>query len=397
MEFIRDISLTANNDNIKKLTSSYRDVLKIFFNNMKDAFISYKNNYNNINHTKMYIDDDNIDLDEPNVFFPTAIHEHIMMYASTKYSYEFILYDRIFVIEFIFFNQIPDKKVLSSYIKKIYMWLYVLSLYAKTECTKTLRITIFLSNFKKKLSSIYFNSKEDILDAININTAWTYRCKEHNSITIYRKEEWFKVLCHETIHTFGLDFSLNSGHIFTNNCITMFNVQSDFLLNESYCEFWATIWSTIFNAYCMCSSPKLFDEFTEKYYELMFTEKQYAIFQTIKILNFMKINYYDLFNFDLPRQQFVENTNVFCYYVIKSLLLFNDSKTIALFVDMNENILDFDDNNENIMKLIQHIDDIKLDVNFLYIVNELQEKKYKVCKKNKSCELLRSLKMTLYG
>jgi len=316
MDFIRDISLTVNNDNIKELTSSYRDVLKIFFNNMKDAFISYKNNYNKINHTKMYIDDDNIDLDEPNVFFPTAIHEHIMMYASTKYSYEFILYNRIFVIEFIFFNHIPDKKVLSSYIKKIYMWLYVLSLYAKTKCTKTLRITIFLSIFKKKLSSIYFNSQEDILDAVNINTAWTYRCKEHNSITIYRKEEWFKVLCHETIHTFGLDFSLNTGHIFTNNCNEMFNVQSDFLLNESYCEFWATIWSTIFNAYCMCSSPKLFDDFSKKYYELMFTEKQYAIFQTIKILNFMKINYYDLFNFDLPRQQFVENTNVFCYYVI---------------------------------------------------------------------------------
>ncbi len=57
MDFIKDISLTANNDNIKKLTSSYRDVLKIFFHNMKDAFISYKNNYNKINHTKMYIDE----------------------------------------------------------------------------------------------------------------------------------------------------------------------------------------------------------------------------------------------------------------------------------------------------------------------------------------------------
>ncbi len=397
MEFIKILSITDNNDNRKKLTSSYIDVLNVFFHNLKDAFVSYKKNYNEINHKKMYIDDDNINLDEPNVFFPIIIREHILQYSSTKYLYEFILCGRTFIIEFVFFNQIPREKIIFSYIKKIYMWLYVLSLYAKSKCTKTLRITIFLSNFKKKLSSIYFNSKEDILDAININTAWTYRCKEHNSITIYRKEEWFKVLCHETIHTFGLDFSLNSGHIFTNNCSTMFNVQSDFLLNESYCEFWATIWSTIFNAYCMCSSPKLFDEFVDKYYELMFTEKQYAIFQTIKILNFMKINYYDLFNFDLPRQQFVENTNVFCYYVIKSLLLFNDSKTIALFVDMNENILDFDDNNENVMKLIQHIDDIKLDTNFLHIVNELQEKKYKLCKKNKSCELLRSLKMTLHG
>jgi len=87
----------------------------------------------------------------------------------------------------------------------------------------------------------------------------------------------------------------------------------------------------------------------------------------------------------------------FAIMLFKSLLLFNDSKTIALFVDMNENILDFDDNNENVMKLIQHIDDIKLDTNFLHIVNELQEKKYKLCKKNKSCELLRSLKMTLHG
>ena len=397
MEFVRDISITPNDCNIKKLSSSYRDVLKIFFQNMKDAFISYKNNSDKINHKKMYIDDDNIELDEPNVFFPAPIHEHIMLYASTKYSYNFILDERIFVVEFVFFNQIPDKKVISSYIKKIYMWLYILSLYAKQECTKTLRITIFLSNFKKKMSWSQFNSQSDILDAINVNTAWTYRCKEHNSITIYRKEEWFKVLCHETIHTFGLDFDLMPGHIYMDKCNSMFNIQSDFLLNESYCEFLATIWSTIFNEYCMCSSPKLFNEFADKYYGLMFTEKQYSIFQAIKVLNYMKLNYYDLFNFDLPRQQFVENSNVFCYYVVKSLLLFNDTKTIALIVDMNENIMDFDDNNVNIMKFIHHIEDLKLDINFLDIINEIQEKKYNLGKRNKSCELLKSLKMTLHG
>mgnify|MGYP003963667949 CR=1 FL=1 len=54
MDFVRDISITPNDCNIKKLSSSYRDVLKIFFQNMKDAFISYKNNSDKINHKKMF-------------------------------------------------------------------------------------------------------------------------------------------------------------------------------------------------------------------------------------------------------------------------------------------------------------------------------------------------------
>ena len=52
------------------------------------------------------------------------------------------------------------------------------------------------------------NSNIDILDQIHVNTAFTYSCIEQsNEIVIFRKEEWLKVLIHESFHNFGLDFS----------------------------------------------------------------------------------------------------------------------------------------------------------------------------------------------
>ena len=397
MEFNDLLTVDDNNENRQKILKPYNDILKIFFQNLYDAYISYKENQSKIIHKKMYIDDDNIDLNEKNIFFPELIREHIYNYSSTKYIYNFNIYDRIIVVEFIFFNTIPNKKEINSHLKKIYMWLHILSLYANSECTKTLKINIYFSNFKKKLPTNLLTNKDVILDTINVNTAWTYRCKEHNSITIYRKEEWFKVLCHETIHTFGLDFSSDTDNNIRLMCERIFNVQSDFLLSESYCEFWATIWSTIFNAYCISNSPKDFYEFSQIYYDLLFNEKQFAIFQTIKILNFMNLNYFDLFNFKLSRKQFIENTNVFCYYIIKSILLFNDKKTLDFFLDINNNILNFENTNKNVIKFVKFIDKNKLDMTFIEILNEIQKRKYSLHKDYGNSDLLRTLKMTLHG
>jgi hypothetical protein len=397
MEFIELLSIDDNSENRKKISKPYNDLLKIFFQNLQDAHISYKENQKSIIHKKMYIDDDNIDLNETNIYFPEIIRDYIQNFSSTKYIYKFNIYDRVIVIEFVFFNTIPNKKEINSHIQKIYMWLHILSLYANTECTKTLKINIYFSNFRKKLPSNTISNKEQILDAINVNTAWTYRCKEHNSITIYRKEEWFKVLCHETIHTFGLDFSSDTDANIRLMCEKIFNVQSDFLLSESYCEFWATIWSTIFNAYCICDSPKDFDIFSHTYDNLIFNEKQFSIFQTLKVLNYMKLNYFDLFDFKMSRKQFIENTNVFCYYIIKTILLFNDKKTLDFFVDINNNILNFENTNKNVIKFVKFIDKNKLDMNFIEVLNEIQKRKYALHKEYSNSDLLRTLKMTLHG
>ena len=52
-----------------------------------------------------------------------------------------------------------------------------------------------------------------VLDQDNCNTAVTYACAIKGECLIYRKEEWFKVLIHETMHALCLDFS---GFTYTN-------------------------------------------------------------------------------------------------------------------------------------------------------------------------------------
>ena len=97
---------------------------------------------------------------------------------------------------------------------------------------------IYLSEKNKILPS----KETDIIDVINVNTAYTYCCgspKTKNEIVIYRKEEWLKTLMHETMHAFGLDFCSLDSDTIAETIKNIFPIKSDINLNESYCEFWA--------------------------------------------------------------------------------------------------------------------------------------------------------------
>jgi hypothetical protein len=49
-------------------------------------------------------------------------------------------------------------------------------------------------------------------------------------------------------------------------------------------------------------------------------ERKFSLFQAAKILDFYGLNYEDIFESDT---KYNENTEVFCYYVLKSLLMYN--------------------------------------------------------------------------
>ena len=93
--------------------------------------------------------------------------------------------------------------VYNKYVDTIIMWLYILNEYGSKKCSTTFTIFLYLTSLEKKLPT----SNIDILDQINVNTAFTSTCPSDSEIVIFRKEEWFKVFIHETFHSFGLDFS----------------------------------------------------------------------------------------------------------------------------------------------------------------------------------------------
>lgn len=371
-------------ENIILKKTNYKDLIDIFFSNLLDANKYYNNNKNNILNNISFIEN-NIDLQEKdNTFFPKNIQTFIEDNISTIYSYEFKIFHRKIRVNFCFFDFIPNN--MNDNIMKIYLLLYLISLYSNNSCSEELLLNIFFTPFYKE-----FPDDQLILDRINVNSAWRYQCTKKNSITVYREEEWFKVLCHEVIHTFGLDFNVNTDDV--NTCKNFFNINSDYLVNETYCEFWAIILNTLIHVFMDYNTEK--KNFYKNFSIIIKREKQFAIFQLVKILSFMELSYDNIINND-EVDKYKEKTNVFCYYILKAIILYNDTETMEHFIEHNKNILNFDKN--KVGKFIDYIIRKSRDTQFINIVQKMKyniEMNYHANKIDD--ELITTMRMSLYG
>jgi hypothetical protein len=127
---------------------------------------------------------------------------------------------------------------------KIITWLYIAIINKNhtTDCSKILNIYLYMINSKKVID-------HNILDSININSGYSNCCTKTSSIVIFRKEEWFKLLIHETMHSFGLDFCQIDTSQYEKSLQKLFNVNCELLFYESYCEFWAMIMNCALQSY----------------------------------------------------------------------------------------------------------------------------------------------------
>ena len=79
-------------------------------------------------------------------------------------------------------------------------WVYI----HQINVPNLLHIDIFLTPLKK----IFPKKKMSQIDVINVNSGFSnFGCRNTANITIYREEEWVKVLIHELFHNLNLDFS----------------------------------------------------------------------------------------------------------------------------------------------------------------------------------------------
>ena len=178
---------------------------------------------------------------------------------------------------------------------------------------KTIKITLFLNKDEKKITNKY-----EILSPKHVNSAVTYACAEDGEIFLYRREEWFKVLSHELMHSLCLDFSGLDIKGMKENMKKLFNIKSNFELSESYSEFWATIINSVFLSFDI---SKTYKKYKENVIMIIDIEKIFSLYQCIKILKYMKIDKYELFINDLSHL-YEEKTNVFPYYILKCIILY---------------------------------------------------------------------------
>lgn len=249
----------------------------------------------------------------------------------------------------------------TEFIQRIQIIIQLLTNYAPINCHNSpLDIYIYLTKAKKTLPS----DSEQIIDEIHANTAFTTSCdmtstnnlkKESNYIILFREEEVFKVLIHELFHVLGLDFSHDS--MATQKTATF--IREHFRINlqeirlfETYCETWATVIHCLIVAFLKHpSSPP--DKIIQSFFRIFSYEQNFVLFQCAKILHYHQLSYHQFSqtkkggtrkkrggkkgknsktrNRIYSPETYRENTQVFCYYILKSAVFQNISTFLQQF------------------------------------------------------------------
>ena len=380
----------------------YRNLLKMFYLQMlkaNESYIAHKHNTQIIHNPVENIHNIGLkSLLQQNHYFPENIINFITNETEFQTTFEFNIRKQHFKVSiYSYASQLQDSehfKNLENYCRMIYTWFHVIVLYKRQrlQCNN-INIHIFLTTCKKELPQ----SNATILGPKHVNSGMTRSCEdESSSIIIYRKDEWFKVLCHETFHHFNLDFHEINMLDIQKKISKLFHIRSHYLLYESYCEFWATLWNSMFQSFSYLNTS--FKNFHKKYFQYIEDEKLFSCFQLAKIMHHNSLHYEDLLQ-NKNTRLYKEDSNVFAYYVIKAILLHNDDEFLKLLNSINKNILRFESSNDNVNSLCKFIKTYYNDDNFISkikifekLLDNIDHKKIP----NSLKPLFSTLNMTLY-
>ena len=259
-----------------------------------------------------------------NDYFPQEIRKVIETKTVNKILYYCVLNERKITLIFFTFKNETNFAIYDKYAKQVFMLIAILTHYSSSECSKSLNIFIYLTDFKR----IIPDNNYTILGSYNVNGGFTTTCDKNSEIVVYRKEEWFKVLIHEAFHNLGLDFSKMNTNQFHSKIKQLFPINSKFNIFESYCEFWARILNSAFCSYNVIDNKNDKDAFKTFLDFFIQIERLFSLFQCNKILNFLGISYQNLYETDngshIARENlYKEKTNVFAYYIVTAFLLDN--------------------------------------------------------------------------
>ena len=281
---------------------------------------------------------------------------------ETKYGVkiDFKLTMRNVSIYIIQFNEKTNESLvdIKNELYQILLLLLFIEEYADDKYAKNLEIYIYKTPFKKKLpvNPHATIGKKHLNTGIMSSTSQGTRAE----IVIWRDEEWFKVLIHECMHAFGLDFSYYSPQkSITKSIKNIFPINSDINLYEGYTETWAKILNCMMISFSITDN---LDTYLNKLQLFLNYERNYVMFQMVKILDHMNLRYEDLYSKTPECIQrrlsfYKESTNLFAYFVISAMLMNDYNKFIEWCYRNNPHFIRFNTQSRNITKFIKYIKD----------------------------------------
>ena len=212
------------------------------------------------------------------------------------------------------------------------------------EPVKIYNVILFLGNQKKYL----FGNK---ITPMNMNSGSTIK---DIYVSVWRKEEYEKVLIHELCHYISVDFDIFLNKKINNDINNLFNLHGINHVSESYNE-------TVAGIINMCyKSVKLNIDLNEIY----LIETKFLLFQTIKLIKFFGGN-------DIFTMKIYQNTSCLSYIILKFILFYNINDFINLLDEFNiicnssKKINIFNKFLLDIIKKKDYLNDIEKNINFV--------------------------------
>jgi len=336
----------------ERIRPETRQTLIVLYNMIKNANIEIKN-------TQLTKKVHNVSFMEPAIKpksftannFPATVIKHIDSTAAVEVTYQFSLKERNMTVHFILENASPaNVSACDNHIKLIIHAMHVLTLYSNKECSRNLNIFIYMTSLKKVLPK----TNAHVLDQLNANTAFTRTCMPTSEIVIFRKEEWFKVLIHESFHNFGFDFADMNNHDCHSKILEMFKVSSEVNLYEAYTECWAEIINACFCSFFILRNTNDVNEYLTNADFFINFERTYSFFQLVKTLDFMGLTYQELYA--SRNSKYKEKTNILAYYVIKTIMLHNFQDFLSWCKKHNTSLFQFKKDARTKMELCYFIE-----------------------------------------
>lgn len=271
----------------------------------------------------------------------------------------------------IYFNHELQKKLKEIIDKTLFVLCFCLQYFNETKSFHKFSINLYLGYDKKNV--LGFSNK---IEPRHINSGYYFydNYTETSNITIFRKEEWFKTLIHECVHCFNLDFK-SSKINFTTLFSDLFFINSNYIVNEAFTEFWARIINCgMITYFSLLQLNK--KNFKEAFVTNLNIERCFSVYQGYKLLKLFGLQYnqiIDKTNEKMTKRIYKESTNAFCYYVITSILMFNFDKTLKWFTNENYETMIFNKTERQIMIFCYYLKELSRSNELLAMFEEMQK------------------------
>ena len=361
--FVKNIKLSKNT-----LNSNSKEFLSTLIN--KINYYDYNDWYNKL---KQYVPPQ--ERQSFDGVIPQNIINDITIKYNNVYSFHLSIGKRNFFINMYFKNDQAKEECIGychKCIYKIYLWLSIANFYAKNDFSNTLKIYIYFTDHKKILPD-----KDTILNTSHVNSAYTYACKKDTMISIFRKEEWFKVFIHETFHCMGLDFAcMDTSHI-DSDIFELFPLKKyDIRAYEAYTENWAEILNVLFIVYFSTQNKNNTSLMLSKAETMLNNERKFSLYQLNKVLKHNNLDYDTIFcnkeSSIIKKQNYRENTYVISYYLLKSILIFNINDFLNWNKTHNKTIA-FNNTHENLKHFSNFIKEKYKNPNYINFMKDIQK------------------------